>query len=298
MDLEEIRTRMEAYLSNLFHCYVYAENQESTNTFMFILVITEKGKDPLVFSNLRFGFMVYFPETNLVVSPYYVWLASYEKYFKEALLDTFGAVSFISKAMNVESIRDIKKLAIYRESKSVLKDIGHKQLDVNPLDIRQKRPNLFDEDDDDDDDPAEKKRQKTSNESTEQKKRIVPIDVGELEDRIDNLKNSIGWRPMSGHRSLRINLNVPFQPSTELQEHNYANDIVDITIVMEGLNVAEGIRDMIRHGLMDLPAPVWLEGVGISGTKNLTVTSDGVFTEEEEETDDRDEPIYRKTPMF
>ncbi|GAA5796262.1 hypothetical protein HPULCUR_001632 [Helicostylum pulchrum] len=278
--------------------YVYAENQESTNTFVFILVITEKGKDPLVFSNLRFGFMVYFPETNLVVSPYYVWLASYEKYFKEALLDTFGAVSFISKAMNVESIRDIKKLAIYRESKSVLKDIGHKQLDVNPLDIRQKRPNLFDEDDDDDDDPAEKKRQKTSNESTEQKKRIVPIDVGELEDRIDNLKNSIGWRPMSGHRSLRINLNVPFQPSTELQEHNYANDIVDITIVMEGLNVAEGIRDMIRHGLMDLPAPVWLEGVGISGTKNLTVTSDGVFTEEEEETDDRDEPIYRKTPMF
>ncbi|KAI8083664.1 hypothetical protein BDF21DRAFT_249274 [Thamnidium elegans] len=302
MDMEEIRTRMEAYLSNLFHCYVYAENQGSTDTFLFSLAITEKSKDPLVFSDLRFGFMVYFPETNLVISPYYVWLSSYDKYFKEALLETFGAASFIFKAMHVQSIKDVKDLAIYKESKSIFKDIGNKQLDANPLDIRQKRQHVFDDDNDDDDDDnnndsVKQKRKKTSNESTEQKKRIVPIDIDELEDRIDNLKNSIGWRPMSGHRSLQINLNVPFQPNTELQEHNYADDVVNITIDMEGFNVAEGIRDMIRHGLIELPAPVWLEGVGISGTKNVTVTSDGVFTEEDEE-DDRNEPAYRKNPMF
>lgn len=61
---------------------------------------------------------------------------------------------------------------------------------------------------------------------------------------------------------------------------------------MEGLNVAAGIRECIVHGKIENPAPLWLETIGISGAKQLRVTTEDIFVEE-----DLSESVNKQDPM-
>lgn len=54
-------------------------------------------------------------------------------------------------------------------------------------------------------------------------------------------------------------------------------------MTMAGLNVAEGIKELIRYGKIEEDPPVWLKGIVISGAKKLIVSSEGVYQEVKDE---------------
>jgi hypothetical protein len=67
--------------------------------------------------------------------------------------------------------------------------------------------------------------------------------------------------------------------------------LIDIDVKLEGKNVAKGVRHLIQSGTIDIPAPLWLEGVAISRAKKIIVNNEGVF----QETDDDEGNKRQKT---
>ncbi|KAI9360179.1 hypothetical protein BD770DRAFT_471422 [Pilaira anomala] len=271
LNLKEIQTRMESYLENFFQCYVYAEKNESNDMFAFNISIVEKKKDKSELENIKFGYMIYFPETNLIVTANTVWSTSFDRYFKEALLHTFSADQLTAEIIKANSIHDIKALLFGKS------DDNNNEKDPNPLDIRQKRKKgEFDD----------------YVKVGEQKRRIVPIDLEDLKDRYKLIEETQNWGEIKPQRVVNVDFDLPLDIDEPLANHNCEDELIKMSITMEGLNVAAGIRECILYGKIENPAPLWLETIGISGAKQLRVTTEDVFIEE-----DLSESINRRDPM-
>lgn len=139
--------------------------------------------------DMRFGFMIYFPETNLIITPLTVWIKEYDSHFKEALLDTFSANTLRTEPMSVPSIKTINDFAQNIKSGGIFGGLQNNEVDANPLDIRQKRQMGSDE---------------AYVKGNEQKKRIVPIDMDDIQERYDNMKANFSWKSVTGHKRLFV----------------------------------------------------------------------------------------------
>ena len=76
-------------------------------------------------------------------------------------------------------------------------------------------------------------------------------------------------------------LNIGAEPALE----DYDDDIIEIKMLIQGDNVADGIRITIAEGKIEAPAPLWLEGIAVTGAQKIAVDVDGVseIKEDEEE---------------
>lgn len=78
-------------------------------------------------------------------------------------------------------------------------------------------------------------------------------------------------------------MDLPLNTGQENSLLEYEDDKIEISMVIEGSNVAEGVRKSIISGKINTPAPVWLEAIAVTGIRKITVNADGVVEEKEDE---------------
>lgn len=157
--------------------------------------IAPKDTVEMDISNMMYSYMVYFPGTEYVVVPKYVWNKEKDGFFKESLLSTFGASSLNIDTMQAAPLNQIKQAIENRKSLGVLHQLRKNQLDKTPLDIRQKRQRGFDQ---------------SYVDGGEQRKRIVPIDMEEMKARYEALDENFGWDEVDGFKFLEVNVSFTF----------------------------------------------------------------------------------------
>lgn len=156
--------------------------------FAFNISIVEKKKDKSQLENIKYGYMIYFPETNLIVTTNRVWTSTFDRYFKEALLHTFSADQLTAEIINLNSIHEIKGLLLGKT-----RDDDNKEDDANPLDIRQKR---------------KKGGLDDYVKVGEQKRRIVPIDLEDLKDRYKLMEETQNWGDIKPQKVVNIDVST------------------------------------------------------------------------------------------
>lgn len=138
---------------------------------------------------MKFANLIYFPETNLIIMPNMAWKKKYDSYYKEALLDTFSADAVEIEAITVGATHTWNDFAQYKTSENILGGLQNNQMDANPLDVRQKR-----------------QMGSEVHRTTEQKRRIVPMDLDEVEDKYDEFEADMSWKSVVGSRRLHVNV--------------------------------------------------------------------------------------------
>lgn len=78
-------------------------------------------------------------------------------------------------------------------------------------------------------------------------------------------------------------MELPLNSGRDNSLLDYEDDIVEISMVMEGTNIAEGVRKSIASGKIHAPAPVWLEAIAVTGINKITVNSEGVAEEKNDD---------------
>lgn len=136
--------------------------------------------------------MIYYVESNLLVTGEYALNKSNDSQFKEAVLGTFSANKMHIEPISDPSIDSMNYFAQYKTSEAVFAGFSKNGLDSNPLDIRQKRHIAFDE----------------PRATNEEKKRIVPMDLEKIEKRFDNVGEDFTWKTLTGHKKVQIDVSV------------------------------------------------------------------------------------------
>jgi hypothetical protein len=90
-------------------------------------------------------------------------------------------------------------------------------------------------------------------------------------------------------------LELPLNSGRDNSLLDYEDDIVEISMVIEGTNIAEGVRKSIISGKIRTPAPIWLEAIAVTGVNKITVNSEGVVEEKDEEVIPKETPVETTT---
>ncbi|KAI7891264.1 uncharacterized protein EV154DRAFT_225364 [Mucor mucedo] len=211
--------------------------------------------------------MIYYMESNVLVSAEYILTKPNDVQFREAVLNTFSA-----SGMHIEPIQDILvntlgHFAQNETSEAVFAGFSKNGLDANPLDIRQKRHLAFEE----------------SRLTSEEKKRIVPMDLDKLEQRFDSMGGDFSWKSLTGHRRIHVDLDLPFNNNGDTDPlTGFEDSDIKISMAMFGGNIGEGVKELIQQGKIKENPPIWLKGLSVSNAKRLVVNSDGVSKEVKE----------------
>lgn len=56
---------------------------------------------------------------------------------------------------------------------------------------------------------------------------------------------------------------------------------IEFTVAMKGDSIPLGIKDMVKRGQVDMPAPSWLLDIASTGKEDIYITEDGVKEDEE-----------------
>jgi hypothetical protein len=61
--------------------------------------------------------------------------------------------------------------------------------------------------------------------------------------------------------------------------------IIKFELIMQGSDIAKGVRNMIQKGRIDVNAPKWLATIGSTGATHLYITKEGASQIEAEDSD-------------
>ncbi|KAI8994658.1 centromere protein Chl4/mis15/CENP-N [Pilobolus umbonatus] len=257
LSIDTIRHKLEMFLNRIFHTYVYGFHHKQTNGYWFRVCCYKNNEAHKLPPASHRGFLVYYPQTNYLVIQSY-WLKEIMTYLNEAILHVFSADKLTITKITCNKLDEMSDVILNRNSLGVFSQLRNNQVDANPLDIRQKKPEGHDQ---------------TYVKTAEQRRRIVPIDPEQMKARYDMLSDHFGWDTIRSSGALDIDLLLPLHTGPETVSN--ADEELHIEIQMKGTSVMEGVRKMLLNGQIEA-SPGWVAGAATSGATKIYISKEGI----------------------